>query len=145
MSKNSSMTHFVAGVLVGTAIGILYAPKKGSETREDLKNAFDNLVQKVKNLDAQDVKDAVSNKIADIKKSLSELDKEKVAEFAKAKAALIKEKCEDLVTYCKDKGIPAVEKAAVDLKDKTVTTTKKIVKKIEDKKNSKKEVKVEEA
>ena len=36
---------FVAGGLVGTVIGMLYAPKSGKETRDDLKDLFDEYVE----------------------------------------------------------------------------------------------------
>jgi gas vesicle protein len=135
--KMSKTGTFIAGLTVGAVIGILYAPKKGSETREDLKELFDELIGKIKDIDLQDVKDAMANKIADIKKSLSELDKEKIIEIAKEKGALLKEKCEDLITFAKEKGIPAVEKTAKELKDKTVAVTKEVVKKLEEKKAAK--------
>ena len=142
MSKGGVGT-FVTGVAVVAALGILFAPKKGSETREDLKELFDELIGKIRDIDLQDVKDAMANKIADIKKSLSELDKEKIIEIAKEKGALLKEKCEDLIQFAKEKGIPAVEKTAKELKDKTVAVTKEVVRKLEERKANKQEAKQE--
>ena len=142
MSKGGVGT-FVTGVAVGAAIGILFAPKKGSETREDLKELFEELINKIRDIDLQDVKDAMANKIADIKRSISELDKEKILEIAKEKGAMLKEKCEDLIAFAREKGIPAVEKTARELKDKTVAVTKEVVKKLEERKAAKQETKQE--
>ena len=136
MSK-SGVGTFVTGVAVGATLGILFAPKKGSETREDLRELIEDIIAKLREIDAQDVKDAVANKIAEIKKSLSELDKEKVLEIAKEKGAELKEKCEDLIEFAKEKGIPAVERTAKELKDKTVLVTKEVVNKLEERKAQK--------
>lgn len=133
MSK-SGMGTFVTGVAVGAALGILFAPKKGSETRADLKELFDEIMGKIKDIDMQDVKDAIANKIADIKKSLAELDKEKIVEIAKEKGAQLKEKCEDLIQFAREKGIPAIEKTAKELKEKTVSVTREVVQKLEERK-----------
>ena len=138
MSK-SGMGKFVTGVAVGAAVGILFAPKKGSETREDLKELLDEIINKIKDIDMDDVKDAISNKIAEIKLSIKELDKEKVISIAKEKGALLKEKCEDLIEYAKIHALPAVEKTAKELKEKASIVTKEVVKKLEEKKEEKQE------
>ncbi len=118
MSKKA-LKAFVAGTVVGATLGVLYAPKKGSETREDLKNLVNDLWEKAKEIKFDDVKKAVTKKIEEIKKELKELDKEKVVAIAKEKAAKLREKVEELIEYAKEKGLPAVEKAAKKLKLKT--------------------------
>ena len=49
-NKNHGIEKFAAGVVVGATLGVLFAPKSGKETREDLKVAFNELLEKAKNL-----------------------------------------------------------------------------------------------
>ena len=51
--KKSGIGKFIAGAAVGAGLGILFAPKKGSETRKDLKNKLDELIGKAKEIDVE--------------------------------------------------------------------------------------------
>ena len=131
MSKKCGLGKFVLGVAVGAGLGVLFAPKKGSETREDLKNLFEEMLNKAKNIKASDVKMAIEEKIEDIKAGLADLDKEKVLSIAKEKGAQLKAKCEELVIYDKEKGTPVVEKTAEKLRLKTIDVVKNVLDKLE--------------
>lgn len=138
MKKNNT-GKVLGGIAIGAALGLLFAPKKGSETRKELKKKIDELVDKAKKVDVDEVKENVSNKIEEIKKELKDLDKEKIASIAKEQAENIKIKCDELVKYTVKKGTPILEKTAKEVKDKTVVVLKEIVNRLEqDEKNKKK-------
>ena len=122
---------FVLGAAVGAGLGVLFAPKKGSETRAELKVKLNDLAEKAKNMKANDVKIYIEDKIDEIKVSLEELDKEKVLEFAKEKAAQINKKTDELVKYVVEKGTPVMEKTATAIKEKASLVIKDVLKRLE--------------
>lgn len=132
MSKKKGFGKFLAGLAVGAGLGVLFAPKKGSETREDLKKAIDDMIKKVKEIKPEEVKANIEKKVEEIKAELEDLDKEKVLAIAKEKGNKLKDKCEELVAYAKEKGTPVIEKTAKDLKAKTADVVREVLAKLED-------------
>ena len=130
--RTDGFAKFALGLLVGAGLGVLFAPKSGEETREELKASMDELITKVKNIDPKEVKENVEAKIAEIKAELKSLDKEKVLAIAKEKGAQIKKKCEELVQYAKDKGTPVIEKTAKEVKSKTTEVVRGVLEKLEE-------------
>ena len=129
--KKSGVGKFILGALVGAGLGVLFAPKAGSETRKDLKNKMTELLNKSKEIDMDDVKETISVKIDEIKAEISDLDREKVLKIAKEKANDIKDKCGELVEYAKDKGTPVLEKVANEVREKAIDAVKEVLEKLE--------------
>lgn len=129
--KKSSKGKFIAGALVGATLGVLFAPKKGSETRKQLKEKLNEMITKVKDLDMKEVKENIENKVNEIKHELEDLDREKVFKIAKNKATALKNKAEDLFNYAVEKGTPVLEKTASAIREKTIEVTKEILVKLE--------------
>lgn len=50
MSNKDSFFALLTGVIIGAAVGILFAPKSGKETREDLKKFGNELKEKSKDI-----------------------------------------------------------------------------------------------
>lgn len=131
MSKKKGLGKLFAGVAIGSALGVLFAPKTGKDTRADLKKKLDEMLDKVKDIDAKEVKESIESKIEEIKEELTDLDKEKVLEMAKTKAKQIQEKAEELVDYAIEKGTPVLEKAATNIRNKAIVVTKEVLDKLE--------------
>lgn len=140
--KSGGFGKFLAGAAIGVGLGVLFAPKSGKETRKELKEKFDEIVKKIKEIDMDDVRESFLNKVEEIKAELADLDKEKVASIAKEKATAIKNKIDELIQEAKEKATPVVEKALEDLKSKTIEVLKNTVDTLENPKEKKSSKKV---
>ena len=131
MSKRGRRVGFLGGALVGLGLGFLFAPKSGEETRKELAKQMSNLWDKVRSMDADEMKKKLEDKIKEIETGLKELDKEKVLSIAKEKASSLKDKTEELVKMAKEAGKPVVENAAVSIKKGLANVTKEVLNKLE--------------
>lgn len=130
-NKKSGLGKFLAGAAIGAGLGILFAPKKGSETRAELKAKIEDLVKQIKKIDLAEVKEEFEVKLENLKAELADLDREKVLEIAKKKALELKDKAQDLVDLAIEKGTPILRDMAEEVRLKTIDVTKEVLKKLE--------------
>ena len=122
---------FIVGAGLGAGLGVLFAPKKGSETRHELKVKADELISKAKELNMDDVTKTIEKKINELKKEVKDLDKEKVLKIAKEKGEVVKNKATELVDLAKEKGTPILKDAANEVREKALVVAKEVVARLE--------------
>lgn len=130
MSKKG-FGKFVLGAGIGASLGLLFAPKKGKDLRKDLSLKCSEMIDYVKTLDKDDVKDYTTRKVEELKKEIKDLDKEKVLKVAKKKGKDILNKCDELVNYAVNKSQPTLEKVANELRDRAIDVLEETIKKLE--------------
>lgn len=138
MKKNNEVNKligtFVVGTAIGAGLGVLFAPRKGSETRQILKSKMDEFVVNLKEIDVSEVKRSIESKINEIKMEIKSLDKEKVLAIAKEKSAQLKIKTAELVEMAKEKGTPVLQDLALSIMHKTDEVINENIAKLEDSK-----------
>lgn len=111
--------RFILGLGIGAAAGLLFAPKKGSELREDLKRESLKAYDNVKNMTKEDVEAILGQTIETIKKSVDEFDVDKFKETTKAKLIELQDKLEDFAEKVKDSDqYMQVKEGVVELAEK---------------------------
>ncbi len=130
--EKKGFKKFVLGALVGIGLGFLVAPKKGSETRRDLKEKIDELALKASEIDREDIRFNIENKIFEIREELELLDKEKVLEIARVKSEDLKRRCEELVLIAKNKGNEVIAEMSQEVLKKAIATCEEILRVLEE-------------
>ena len=132
MSKKG-MGKFIVGAALGAGLGLLFAPKKGSETRKDLKRQTDKAIEKLKKIDKKEVVEKLNQKVQELKKDFENLNKETAGEMIREKSSALMKKADELIEVAKKKSAPVIEKAADEVKEKTIVILKNTLEKLEDK------------
>ena len=94
--NSESILALLAGAAIGVGLGILFAPDKGSKTREKIKTGFDDLKDEVKEKfsgSKEELKEAVDNLLSKSSYKAEEAItflEEKLAELKKQNAKLQK-------------------------------------------------------
>ena len=106
-------THtFLTGALVGIGLGLLIAPKEGSETRGELKADLNNLLDTVKEIDIDETKVIFMKKLGAIKEQLDEISATERKKIIFEKLEDIKKTCEDLTHLATENSSFKVAKAS---------------------------------
>lgn len=128
MSKKGK---FLLGAGVGIGLGLLFAPQTGEKTRKDLSKKVQELIEKVKEIDVEEVKNTLIVKTKELEQTIADLDKETAVNLAKDKMQEAKIKAQELVDLAVEKGTPVVERAAEEVKAKTAVVLKETAAKLE--------------
>ena len=113
MSKKSGLGKFLLGLGLGVGAGLLLAPKKGEELRKELKEKLNELANKTKEIDLNEVREDFMKKVSELKEEIEDLDKERVLEIAQEKSEVLKKKARELLNLAKEKGTPIIEKISL--------------------------------
>ena len=123
----------IARIGIGTVIGMLCAPKKGSELRKDIKDKSKDLYDKAQNISKEDIQELINNTIDEIKLAIDEFDADEFKENAGKKINEVKSKLEELAVSVKSSEEYANFKESVTKVSNEVTTKLKEIKtKIQD-------------
>lgn len=114
---------FIAGLGIGAAVGMLFAPKKGSELRDELKEKSSKAYDSAKNMTKEDVQEVLNKSIDEIKRAIDEFDMDEFKETTGQKLADVKTKLEGLAKTVQESDEYAqfkdsVKKVSNDIGDK---------------------------
>lgn len=94
--------RFLTTLGIGALAGMLLAPKKGSELREELKGKGKETLDSAKEMTVEDYQKLISETIDSIKKTVDEFDVDDFKDSSLGKLNELKDKFNDVVTKLQD-------------------------------------------
>jgi|GEM_PF-2218663 len=120
------MKKFIFGAVLGAAAGLLFAPKKGKELREDIVFGLEDLYGKIQDFDAEETKEFLLDRLNELKAEVYDIDKEKIKDYSHEAYVAIRNKAEQIYEYSRLEGFPMlVEKSKHLLEELDITITTK--------------------
>lgn len=124
---------FIFGLGLGAVAGLLLAPKKGSELREDIKKESKKMYDNVKNMTKEDVEAMLGQTIETVKKSVDEFDVDTFKATTKDKLIHLEEKLEEFADKVKETDqYMQVRENVVDITDKVNSKIDEVKSKVMD-------------
>lgn len=123
--------RFLTTLGIGAFAGMLLAPKKGSELREELKGKGKETLDTAKEMTVEDYQKLISETIDGLKKTVDEFDVDEFKENSLTKLNELKDKFDEVVTKLQDsdqysKLKDQVDKIIVDVNDKVNDIKEKV-------------------
>lgn len=123
--------RFLTTLGIGAIAGMLLAPKKGSELREELKGKGKETLDTAKEMTVEDYQKLISETIDGLKKTVDEFDVDEFKENSLTKLNDLKDKFDEVVTKLQDsdqysKLKDQVDKIIVDVNDKVNDIKEKV-------------------
>ncbi len=123
--------RFLTTLGIGAIAGMLLAPKKGSELREELKGKGKETLDTAKEMTVEDYQKLISETIDGLKKTVDEFDVDEFKENSLTKLNELKDKFDEVVTKSQDsdqysKLKDQVDKIIVDVNDKVNDIKEKV-------------------
>jgi len=110
--------RFIIGLGIGAVAGLLFAPKKGSELREDIKKESLKAYDSVKNMTKEDIEAILGQTIETVKKSVDEFDVDDFRETTRTKLTELEAKLEVFAKKIKETDqYMQVKDSVVDIAD----------------------------
>ena len=125
------MAALTGGIVLGGTLGVLFAPRKGSETREKIKLTFVNLKNKVSKIEEEDIKYYIEKKLNEIDDDIEVLEGTLKFKKAKKQAKKVIKKINKLIDYTTKKGYDEFEDLITELKEKASEISEEILTNLE--------------